>query len=209
MISILGTNGHHVGLTNYLNLFRLQRNSNVFHLLVHQVADVIFVLYGWGVSCETRNAVELILKLITREINREKFPHQQEDYYYRANAQYGFEAFHRTPISPEPNLALRGHPQENCCNFADGSIVGFPCRAPHDLDHPFGNLLANIDPEGYPDQVGVLKLNPRTFITIVKQNVKTGLLQCGCNLLGGLRELGIGDIGRSDNHIEWRNAPGK
>ena len=46
--------------------------------------------------------------------------------------------------------------------------MGFPCRAPHDLDHPFGNLLANIDAEGYPDKVSVLKLNSRTLITIVK-----------------------------------------
>lgn len=49
----------------------------------------------------------------------------------------------------------------------DANILGLPCRALNDLDHTFGNLLADIDPERDTHQVSVFELDPWPFVPVV------------------------------------------
>jgi hypothetical protein len=50
---------------------------------------------------------------------------------------------------------------------ADANILTLASRALNDLCHTFGNLLADVDAEGYAHQVSVLELNPWPFVAVV------------------------------------------
>jgi hypothetical protein len=50
---------------------------------------------------------------------------------------------------------------------ADANILTLSSRALNDLDHTFGNLLADIDPERDAHQVGIFEFDPRPFVPVV------------------------------------------
>src|SRR4051794_34161877 len=108
--------------------------------------------------------------------------------------------------TPHAELELADLTAKSLCDSGDISILRLTCRAPNKLNFALGNLLANIDPEGDPDQISVFELHSGALIAIVEENVVSGTFKLFCDLLSSGHQRRIADICGHNNHVKGSNG---